>query len=219
MNSRRVTARAGALAAGLVLVGATAAAAATGSLPDAAQSTVSKALSHVGVDVPNPDNHASDHVADHGNSKNAGNPVGPDATGAAKQGLCTAWAARNRTDADRGKSANSTAFTNLRRAAQAEGQLVKEYCAAVLAGRGDHGQADSHHGQAGDDHGSSGSQGQNGADHRSPVTTPNSGGVDTGATASDDANSTGSAHAAPEATAGSDNSTGHANQGTQSSHP
>src|SRR5689334_17636845 len=81
-----------ALAAATILSGG-AAAAATGSLPDPVQSTVSNSLSHVGVDVPNPD-----HVPDTNNSdtnradsnKPEQTPVGPDATGPAHAGLCTA---------------------------------------------------------------------------------------------------------------------------------
>jgi hypothetical protein len=42
-----------------------------------------------------------------------------------------------------------------------------------------------------------------------PVTTPNAGGIGTGSTASDGANSTGADHAAPQAGAGSDNAGDH----------
>jgi hypothetical protein len=221
LHSRRISARAAGLAAALVLVGGTAAAATTGSLPDAAQSTVARALSHVSIDVPNPDAHASDHAshqtANHPHGTEAGTAVGPDTAGAANQGLCTAWAARNRAGADTGNSATATSFTNLRHAAHADGQLVKDFCAEVLAGRSDTNHAGTERGQAGDqgqagdDHdGSNGSPGRSGAsDHGSPVTSPNSGGVDTGTTASDGANSTGTDHAASEAIAGSENAPTH----------
>lgn len=215
MNSRRISARAASLATALVLVGATAAAA-TGSLPDAAQSTVAAALSHVNVDVPNPDSHESDRVTDSERDHRADAPVGPDAAGPAQQGLCVAWAARNRTDADRGESATSTAFTNLRRAARADGQLVKEYCADVLANRHDNGQPPADRpkvaergpaeqpstrgsGASGQDHG------RQGDDQSTPVGAPDTGGIGTGSDASDNKNVTGTDHAAPEAEAGSDN--------------
>ena len=126
MPARRRTVQAALAAAAATLLAATGAAAATGSLPDAAQSAVSRALSHVSVDVPNPD-HPTPGAAEAGDQ--AASPVGPDATGPAKHGLCTAWAARNRTDGDRGHSGDSVAFSNLRQAAQDQDMLVRDYCA------------------------------------------------------------------------------------------
>ncbi len=195
-------------AAAVVLLAGTGAAAATGSLPDSAQSTVSRALSHVSVSVPDPNEQAAGHAGDHGDA------VGPDATGPAMKGLCTAWQARGKGDDARGNSANSTAFTNLRHTARGADMLVKEYCHDVLAvapkdgadaadASDDHGSTDA--GQSGDDHGKSGeSHGQSG-DHGPAVETPNSGGIDTGTTASDGANSTGDDNASGNADSGSDN--------------
>ena len=201
-----LTAKVAAAGAAVLLLG-TGAAAATGSLPDAAQSTVSRALSHVSVSVPDPD----DHAADAGRAGDADEAVGPDATGSAMKGLCTAWAARGKGDEPRGESANSTAFTNLRHTARDAGMLVKEYCADVLAADADaedaadadHGTGDA--GQAGDEHGKSGDSHSQADEHGPAVEVPNSGGIETGATASDGANDAGADHAAPEAEAGSGN--------------
>lgn len=202
-KASRRTARLAVATAAFVVLGSTAAAAATGSLPDAAQSAVSKALSHVSVDVPDPDaSHAADHAG----------PVGPDATGTAHRGLCTAWAARGTADSDRGASGDSTAFSNLRRAAQDDGKLVKEFCADVVDGSTttdpadpaatDHGSSGVDHGQAGEDHGNAG-------DPPAPVATPNSGGIDNGTEASDGADQGGADHASDAAHQGSANADAH----------
>jgi hypothetical protein len=211
MRSRHRTARIAAATAAIVLLGGTAAAAATGSLPDGAQSAVAKALSHVSVDVPDP---GASHPAP---TPHAG-AVGPDASGPAHRGLCTAWAARGKADADRGASGDSTAFANLRHAAHDEGLLVKDFCADVLAGTGpagsasadpDPGQSGADHGQPGADPGQSGEDHGNGADPPAPVATPNGGGDGTGATASDGANQQGVDHAADAASQGSGNADPH----------
>ena len=205
-----LTAKAAAAAAAMLLVG-TGAAAATGSLPDTAQSTVSRALSHVAVSVPDPHDHAEDraHPGEHGDA------VGPDATGHAMKGLCTAWSARGKADVARGNSGNSIAFTNLRHAAHDAGMLVKDYCHDVLASR--HASGDGHSSDRDGDHGRSADHRQNG-DHGPAVETPNSGGIDTGSTASDGANADGADHSAPPAAEGSDNATGdHGSSG--SDHP
>lgn len=217
MLPRALTAKVAAAGAAVLLLG-TGAAAATGSLPDAAQSTVSRALSHVSVSVPDP----HDHAADAGRAGDGGEAVGPDATGPAMKGLCTAWAARGKGDEPRGESANSTAFTNLRHTARDAGMLVKEYCADVLAADAkdaadaDHGTGDA--GQAGDEHGKSGDSHGQADEHGPAVEVPNSGGIDTGATASDGANDTGADHAAPEAEAGSGNGSSGGSSGG-SDHP
>lgn len=59
MLTKLLTGKAVAALAAATLLSGGVAAAATGSLPDPLQSTVSKSLSHVGVDVPNP-NHKAD---------------------------------------------------------------------------------------------------------------------------------------------------------------
>lgn len=224
MLPQLLTAKVAAAAAAVLLVG-TGAAAATGSLPDAAQSSVSRALTHVDVSIPDPNDHANDHATgagDHPQPGDHGAAIGPDATGPAMKGLCTAWAARGKGDTDRGNSGDSVAFTNLRHSAHDAGMLVKEYCHDVLTA-----QPKSSNGDASDP---SGDQGQS-ADHRqngdhSPtggngpaVETPNSGGVDTGSTASDGANSNGADHAAPPASAGSGNAKSDHGSSSGSDHP
>jgi hypothetical protein len=197
MPARRRTAQAAAAAFAVTLLAATGAAAATGSLPDAAQSAVSRALSHVSVDVPNPDHHApaGDEVTSEAGAP--GTPVGPDATGPAKHGLCTAWAARNRTDRDRGGSGDSVAFANLRHAAHDQDMLVKDYCADEIAddttttttGEPADGATTETPGRSDESHG------QSGAGHGPVGDTPNSGGIDTGSDASSGADATGASHA------------------------
>ncbi|HZU73168.1 MAG TPA: hypothetical protein VE990_10415 [Acidimicrobiales bacterium] len=61
MISKVLTAKAAALAGVAVLGGGGVAAAATGSLPASVQSTVSSALSHVDISVPNPNHHGHGH--------------------------------------------------------------------------------------------------------------------------------------------------------------
>jgi hypothetical protein len=202
-HAHRRTARIAVATAAFVVLGSTAAAAATGSLPDTAQSAVSKALSHVSVDVPDPDaSHASDHTG----------PVGPDATGSAHRGLCIAWASRGRADPARGASGDATAFSNLRRAARDDGKLVKEFCADVLDGTSaaddpsgsgtDPGTSGADHGRSGEDHGNAG-------DAPAPVDTPNGGGISTGTEASNGANQGGVDHASDAAQQGSANADAH----------
>jgi len=84
--TKRLTGKALAVLAAATILSGGAAAAATGSLPDPVQSAVAKTLSHVSVDVPNPNHKAN-------NDKPDETPVGPDAGGPAKAGLCTASSA------------------------------------------------------------------------------------------------------------------------------
>jgi hypothetical protein len=195
----RRTAVIAAATAALVLLGGTAAAAGTGSLPDGAQSVVSKALSHVSVHVPDPD-------APHAKAVDHRGPVGPDATAAAKHGLCTAWAARGKADTDRGASGDSTAFSNLRQAAHDDGMLVKEFCADVFDGSTPAGHPSASSGtdpgKSGDDHGKA-------SDPAAPVDVPNGGGIGSGTDASNGADATGASHAADNAAQGSANADGH----------
>jgi hypothetical protein len=204
---------AAATAVSLVL-GGTAAAAATGSLPSGAQSVVSQALSHVNVHVPDPDAHGTTHVSSaHGADHTA---VGPDATGRARHGLCTAWAAHDAQDTTPGHSGDATAFANLRHAAHDQGMSVADYCAPVLdpatptsttpgTSGGDHGQAGQGQGQSGDDHGRSGQdqgqagQGQSGDAH---------GGIGSGTGVGNGAHDAGADHASGAASAGSANGNG-----------
>jgi hypothetical protein len=145
---RRLSARAGALAFAAVLATGTAAAAATGSLPGPVQRAVSSALSHVSISVPNPDDQATNlsrgdgatnqasGQAEHGRGSVApSGPVGPDAGGAAKYGLCTAGAQVPPTTSN-AKRADSVAFSNLERAASNAGMTITEFCKGVTPGAG-----------------------------------------------------------------------------------
>ena len=97
-------------AGGLSLGGLTAAYA--GALPEPAQT-----LAHHAIGAPAANPHQP-----------AGKPVGPDASGHAAYGLCTAWQHAH----DRGKASNAPAFRNLIATAGGADQ-VDTYCAAVFA--------------------------------------------------------------------------------------
>lgn len=171
----RVSTRVAAGVAALTLFSAGAAAAATGHLPDPVQRTVAQAVSHVGVDLPSPDDEGGE-VADRDEStstsaagrssssssattaattssaasssaattptsastddrgdgsdtsategSSVSTPVGPDVTGEAKKGLCNAYEKQRKNGAE----PNGVAFDNLRKAADAAGQTVDEFC-------------------------------------------------------------------------------------------
>jgi len=89
------------------------AAAATGNLPAPVQSAAHSVLSDVGISVPK------------GNDSSSGKAVGPDATGSAKYGLCTAYKAN-------GGHANShsVAFAKLAKAAGGVAN-ISTFCANV----------------------------------------------------------------------------------------
>jgi hypothetical protein len=109
-------------AGGLSLGGLTAAYA--GVLPDAAQN-----LAHHAIGAPAAQPHQP-----------AGKPVGPDASGRAAYGLCTAW----QHAPGNGKASNAPAFRNLITAAGGADQ-VDGYCAAVFAAKdGGHGKGHGH---------------------------------------------------------------------------
>jgi hypothetical protein len=129
MISRRFGTKALAIAIPALALTATGAAAATGSLPSPAQSAVHSALTHVGLSVPS-DHSSSGDAGDTGtHSANNANAVGPDATGAAKFGLCRAFMANGGH-----MSTNSVAFRNLQKAAGSES--VASFCAGVTPGNG-----------------------------------------------------------------------------------
>jgi hypothetical protein len=94
--------------AGALTMGAASAAAYSNVLPDSMQS-----VAHELINAPSP-SHA----------------VGPDATGSAAQGLCTAYAAQQQSG--QGAGERSVAFRNLATAAGGAGN-VATYCASVLA--------------------------------------------------------------------------------------
>ena len=102
MSTTRLSARTAAVASALVLAGATAAAAATGSLPGPAQDTAASVLSHVGISVPN---NAGQGTGDQQTTDSGTNSsTGPNAN--ALFGLCTAVAAH----AKHGVQPHSTVF-------------------------------------------------------------------------------------------------------------
>ncbi|MDV3221017.1 hypothetical protein [Intrasporangium sp.] len=72
--------------------------------------------------------HAAGAAADAKDKKDKGTPVGPDATGSAAHGLCTAWQGV----AGNGKAMDSVAFQNLVDAAGGEDE-VEAFCADVDA--------------------------------------------------------------------------------------
>ncbi len=131
MLAQLLSAKVAAIAAVTVL-GATAAAAATNTLPAPAQTAVSDAASHVGLAIPKPDSHANTHATDHpgrpANSAATAHATGPDATGNAKYGLCTAYAAGPSTTNPHSQRDNAVAFRNLATSAAAAGQSIGDYC-------------------------------------------------------------------------------------------
>ena len=125
--ARLLTGKVAAVAA-LSLFSASAAAAATGNLPDPVQRDVSRVLSRVGVNVPTPNSKPDTPSTPTTGHTETSTPKGPDATGAAKHGLCTAYLA----DKANGKNPNAVAFKNLAQAAKDAGkETVEAYCAAA----------------------------------------------------------------------------------------
>ena len=106
VRGRRLTAKAGALAFVAVLATGTAAAAANGSLPPQIQRTVSNALAHVAIHVPNPESHHTppgeshhggpDGRPSHGGAPgNATGPVAPRVKGGKDEHTTSRGATRN----------------------------------------------------------------------------------------------------------------------------
>jgi hypothetical protein len=112
--------------------------AATGTLPDPAQRAAHRMLGAAGV--PSPNDHASAHGTDptaRGSGSADHSPTGPDATGAAKDGLCRAWQAGQ--GGEHGKKDDATAFKALATAAGGADKIAA-YCAGTSTANG-HGQA------------------------------------------------------------------------------
>jgi hypothetical protein len=103
--------------------------AATGTLPAPAQRVAHRMLGA----VPSPDDHAS---TTHGPGQGDHRPTGPDATGAAKAGLCRAWQAGQ--GGQNGGKEESTAFKALAAAAGGSDKIA-DYCKDVTAGNGQKG--------------------------------------------------------------------------------
>jgi hypothetical protein len=170
--------------AGFLALGATSAAAAAGSLPDAAQNGLSKAASHVGITLPaSNDNHPTkdSHPGNGKPDTTSTDPTTADApttpTSVTNHGSDVSDVARNTDATGRDKGA-----------------------AVSAVAKGDHGQPPA---------AASNSDAPETPTTGAPVTTPNSGGIGTGSTASNDANSTGTDQAAPQASAGSGNAGDH----------
>ncbi|MEY2420984.1 MAG: hypothetical protein QOI95_1051 [Acidimicrobiaceae bacterium] len=126
---RRLQRRAAKAVAAMALVALTGtAAAATNHLPDAVQAVVSDAGSHVGLHLPKPNHEAKSDTKSSGTGTDSApsQGQGPDATGPAKGGLCTAHAARGTSPSD---NAGGVAEQNLQAAAATAGQTVDEFCA------------------------------------------------------------------------------------------
>jgi hypothetical protein len=144
-----------------------------GALPGGAQNLVSAVLGRVGISAPRHDDRAGGAPSPH---PSASPSQGPDVTGPAAFGLCTAYEAGQ--GGTNGGKDQSVAFQDLETAAQAAGQTVEDYCAPILAAgpggssngqgnQGDHGTSGQDHGQSGETHGHSGSDHPDGSDHAS----------------------------------------------------
>ncbi len=148
------TATKAAIISGVVLLSASAAAAG-GVLPGPEQSFVSRAVSHIGIHVENPEKSAaeandatstSSTIDDSSSTKSAddntdtkddsSNGVGPNATGDAKDGLCHAFIEHQNNPA---KPEDSVAMKNLQDAATKAGQAVEVFCASSTSTSDDHG--------------------------------------------------------------------------------
>ena len=105
-----------------------------GALPAPAQSAVSHFLATFGVTVPDPNahagNHPNEHARDHsGHARDHSSgsaPTGPEATGSARSGLCSAFPGGQ--GGANGRKSDSVAFQNLQKAAAAAGQSVEQFC-------------------------------------------------------------------------------------------
>jgi hypothetical protein len=145
MIAKLLSAKAAAIAV-TTLLGATGAAAATGSLPTPAQTKVASALGHAGVYVPNTSHEAKADAAKADDSTAPATTTddtktddsttdttathGPDVMGTAQFGLCNA-AKHNGNDT--ATDPHGVAFQNLQTAAAAAGQSVTDFCAAAIA--------------------------------------------------------------------------------------
>jgi hypothetical protein len=107
-----------------------------GALPGPLQAMAAHMLHKAGVTVPG---HESSSGPDGGSTPTAAapstsrSPKGPDATGPAAAGLCSAQASGQ--GGANGSKNDSVAFQNLEKAAAAAGRTVDEYCGTVTSGR------------------------------------------------------------------------------------
>jgi hypothetical protein len=137
-RNRRAKRRTAIAVAAVALVAlASTAAAVTNRLPAAVQTTIADAGSHIGIHLPKPDDDKTSDpesddesnapAVDAGTDSSSGQ--GPDATGSAKDGLCTEHFARGTSPSEH---AGGVAEQNLDAAAAAAGQTVDEFCADVV---------------------------------------------------------------------------------------
>lgn len=126
----------GASIAGLALaLGGTSAAAFSGALPAPAQDFAHRVIGAPAATATQLRIHTATHTDDPssaGTPGSAGTPVGPDASGPAAFGLCTAWTAHQSNPASTtGKADDSVAFRNLATAAGGVDKIAA-YCATIL---------------------------------------------------------------------------------------
>ncbi len=123
----------GAAVAGLTLaLGGTAFAAYTGSLPSGAQNVAHMVIGAPAAPATGLPTHRPTSTGTRSESAVSATPVGPDASGPAAFGLCTAWTQHQSNGASTNGSADdSVAFKNLAAAAGGAGK-VAAYCATIL---------------------------------------------------------------------------------------
>lgn len=121
-----------AVAAVVLTLAGTSAAAATGSLPPSIQSAVSHDLAHLGISVPNP-SPTPPHSSSAASSSHVGSRTGAPTTTANNYGLCTAYLGGegNAGTTSKGKALDSTAMTRLRAEAEGAGETITLFCATV----------------------------------------------------------------------------------------
>jgi hypothetical protein len=172
---------------GVLALGSVSAAAATGTLPTAAQDGLANAASHVGVTLP------ASHDSHPSKDSHPGAKPESDA-GAESDATADVTPATPNTHDNHGAVVSETAHTT-----DATGRDKGAEISAVA--RGDHGPPTS-----------TGKPDVTTPNTSAAVPTPNAGGIGTGSTASDDANSTGVDHSAPQAADGSANAGDHPHQ-------
>jgi hypothetical protein len=159
-----------------VVLSATGAAAQTNHLPAPLQDALAEVTSTVGLDLPTSADDADDTDDAHDLAPSPTEdttPVGPDATGPAMNGLCTAAQAGN----GQPDAATDVAQENLAAAAAAAGVTVEQFCADATSGSNavqGQGQQNGNQGQPGGPVEDPGAQGSNG--ERPDNANPHSGG-------------------------------------------
>jgi hypothetical protein len=136
MLTKLLPAKVAAVAA-TITIGVATAAAATGNLPNAAQTAASGALSHIGISIPKPNSHAAISSSLTGSSQFGASYLQASASGGpsanADFGQCTAFLAGNGKASTR---TNSPAFKDLIADHGGTAQSTSLYCKGVLAAKG-----------------------------------------------------------------------------------